>query len=439
MRYGNPHSNQHPINQNQQGMNPQMGNPNYPQGNPQYPQYPNQPMPPQYPNRQFNNPPMQPQYPNYPPQMPPQFPNQYPNQPIPPQYPNQYPPQQFPPQYPNQYPQQIPNQPFPPQYQQNNRSVVNGGRFTSQEQPQQFNQYGNPAVNRYVNPQTQDIDSDSTKAIPFNVKITSSKFRDNEKIKLNTITSEVNTNHIKLVEGVLASACLQENIESLIESAYDVSETETLKPITIRNFITNHSFYRIDINDTINDILKDDVKYLYKASKMAYKEISSVYGICVLEKLDDILTERVNDYIAITSNNSISIDSFISDFNDLLKIIRTEEEDLAEKLIEYLDSFIKDININLNSVDKPTGYTVLTEPVTIVYLDKHILETGLENIGETFVKLERTPSNTFLNSLLNSSYSATAKQEFLLVTIDKTVFKCYVDEDNNAYIRLYTY
>ena len=407
MRYVNPHM-QHP----QQGhmQQPMM---QQPMMNPQMMQPMQQPMMPmgQYPQQQF----MPQQYPQ-------QFPQQYPQQGMMPQQ-----------QYPQQFPQQYPQQGMMPQ--QTNQPTVNTSRFTGQQpQSQQFNT-GPVESSRYqTTQQPQVFEEQETKVVPFTIKPTIHTFPNNEKIKLNTITTEVKSTSVRIIEGSLASDCLQEDIESLIESAY---ESEDGKAITARNFIISHNFYRTNNNDTIKELLSNDVKYLYKAIKTVYKETSDKYSICVYDKLDDLITERINDFIAIHASESISIDSFFTDFNDLLKIIRNTEEDLEDNLLEYLDNFIIDLRNNLNSIDKPEDYTILTEPISMVYLDKHVLETGLEVIDGNFITLEKTPPNVFLHSLVNVVSTMMKKRELLLVTLDRSVFKCYMDEDYNVYIRLY--
>jgi RNAse (barnase) inhibitor barstar len=319
--------------------------------------------------------------------------------------------------------------------QQPQQAVVNTTRFTqsSPTMPQQFTP--NNEGNRYQQPMAQEVVTadESTVPIPYSVKPIVHKFITNEKVKLNTITSEVKESNVKYVQTHIAVDCVQEVIESIIETAY-LEETNNL--ITAHNFIVTHNHYRVDLNEKFATLYNGDIKTAYKLMKVYYKEATDKYQIAALDDLDNILTDRINDFITISSNDSISIDSFTTDFNDLLKVLRNTEEDLEDKVLDYMDEYLNQMKQLTDTVETSISITCINEPIQVAYIDKHVVETGLENVTTRFIKLDETASNVFLNSLGLTVCAKLNTRDFLLVTLDRTVFKCMVDDDSNLFIRI---
>lgn len=321
-------------------------------------------------------------------------------------------------------------QPMPQQ------AVVNTSRFTQSSNPntpQQFTQTNDGSRYQQSTPVEPEVE-ESTVPISFSVKPIVHKFLSNERVKLNTVTSEVKDNNIKALQSHVAVDCVAEVVESIIESAY-LEETNTL--ITAQNFIVGHNFYRTNLTDKLKTLYNGDIKNAYKLLKAAYKESTDKYQINVLDTFDNLMTDHINDFITIGSNDSISIDSFMTDFNDLLKVIRNNEEDLEDKLLDHMDAYLKQFNELTDSVEISENTTVINQPLQVAYIDKHVVETGLENTTTRFIKLEETASNVFLNSLVLGICGKLNTREFLLVTLDRSIFKCMADDDSNVFIRLH--
>jgi hypothetical protein len=403
-----------------------------------------------YANPHPNQPPQQAPVQPYHQQQPQMSPQQFqPQMPMQQQYPQEYP-QQFSPQYPQQFPQQfhlqmpqqfVPQQ-FPQQFQQqpqNPPGMSTTSRFTSS--PATVQQTVNQGLNensRYTNmtnsPPPQD---ESGMPAVFTVKPKTNKMRNNEKFKLLCSTTEVKPTSLICVPNVLATDCLQESLESLIEDAYKEPGN---KAASVRSIIVAHNFYRVDISEQLKQLLSGDVKSLYKGLKTLYKEAPDKYAVCAYECIDDLLTERINDYLAINGKKPVTIDSFYSDFNELLKVLRNDEddlEDLEELLLLYLNAYVKDMSISFENTNKPEVCSTIAEPLSGVYVDKHVLELGIEGLSDSFVKLEDTPPNVFLNSLINVSCKALNTKEFLMATLDRSIYKCAINEAGVSYIRFY--
>lgn len=336
-----------------------------------------------------------------------------------------------------QYPQQYP-QPYGQPTMSQSAVMSNTGRFTASPQgmvpPQQF-----PAEDtsggRYHTPTTREeviAEPVSTKPKSFLVKPMTHKFPNNEKIKLTTTISEVKDVNVRYLDKCIVSDCLEEIVEGLIEDVYH--ETD-VRMVTATHFIITNEFFRTSLHELIASLVSNDVKALYKQIKKAYEDVNDKYSLNLLDSFNQMLTDTVNDFIAVNAENSISIDSFLADYNDLLKVIRNNEVDLEDELIEYMDAYIADLRYSHGAHPGNENSTIITESYSIAYLDKHLLETGLETVGSNFAQVENENINAFITSMIDLICTKLNKSEFLLVTLDKTIFKCMVNKNGQFFIR----
>ena len=313
-----------------------------------------------------------------------------------------------------------------------------------QQYPQQHpQQYGQPqqfpaedtSSGRYQTSTTREVviaEPVSTKPKLFLVKPMTHKFPNNEMIKFTTMINEVKDVNIRYLDKCMASDCLEGVVEGLIEDVYH--ETDS-RMVTATHFIVTNEFYRTSLHELIASLVSNDVKSLYKQIKKAYEDVNDKYSINLLDSFNQMLTDTVNDFVAINAENSISIDSFLTDYNDLLKVIRNNEVDLEDDLIGYMDAYIADFRFNHGEQAGSENSTTITELYSVVYLDKHLLETGLETVGSSFVHVENEIINVFITSLIDLVCTKLNKPEFLLVTLDKTIFKCMTNKKGQFFIR----
>ena len=412
MRYINPHTHQPAVFPGQQPMMPPQ---QYIPG-----QYPQQQMP----QGQF------PQQGMYPQQMPQQYPQgQFPQQ-------GMYP-QPMPPQYPQgQFPQQyIPNQGQFPQ-QQNNQASMGGGRFGQPANPvQTFSTDG--ASDRYqAQPQVTQTTTEvpvATKPVLFTVKPTTHRFLNNEKVVLKTITTELQPTQIKFVEQQMVTDGVDALIESVIENVY---QEEKHSLVTIQSVIVDKAFYNVPtMKETFKELLSDDIKKFYNTLKTKFPDISTKYEMNVISFFMSMITDTINDYLAVNAKISINIDDFYSDFNALLKVLRNSEEDLEDQLMDYLSDMIGATRTSMEVLEQQEKVLRIPEIYTVAYLDRHSLETGLEVLGDSFVMVEDNAANVFLNTLVLNVVTRSKRDNFLLVTADKVVYKCAVSNDSKVHIR----
>jgi len=329
---------------------------------------------------------------------------------------------------PVQYPSGVMNQPGM------NQAVMPQGRFSQPNTAAET--MSQESSNRYQTFQSQqqqtEVVEEVVGTVLFSVKPVLHKFTGNEKFKLNVFTDAVKANNVNFVESHIACDCLEEIVECIIEKAHETPDT---KMVTARNYIVNNIFYKTNMNELIDSFVTGDIKALYKAFKSNYSKLNDKYQINLMNSFNTMLTDAINDFLAVNATNTINIESFHTDFNDLLKVIRNNEEDLEDNLIEYLDKYITEIKVALNSIEKAENTSLIPEPVAVAYLDKHVLETGLDELTNQFVQVEDVVVNVFLNSLASEVVAKVGKQEFILVTMDKSIFKFMVNADKQLFIK----
>lgn len=296
-------------------------------------------------------------------------------------------------------------------------------RYQSFQSPQQAQQQ--------MQEQNQQVE-EPTRPPLFIVTPTTHKFTGNEKFKMGVITEAIKPINVAFEEGYVAFTCLEEAVEGVIEFAYS---TDDVRAVTVRNVIVNNIFYKVELRELITNLLAKDTKNLYKVFKAAYTKTTDKHQINVLNTLNTILTDLINDYMTVNSVAMITIDSFYTDYNDLLKVVNSTEEELEESLVEYLDKIVNDMQVALTNTPAMDKTTQITEPVSVAYLDKLVQETGLDVLGQGFVQLDDSIANNFLKSIAAEVVGKINKQEFLMVTLDKSVFKVMIANSAAVYVK----
>lgn len=283
--------------------------------------------------------------------------------------------------------------------------------------------------------QVQQTEPQSVVSNPmYVVRPKTHQFTTNTKFKLHTITSEFKATSVRYISGPIATETLADCIESLIEDANTGDET---KQLTVRDFLVTTTFYRSEAKALVKQLLETkNIKKLYNQLKEAYATAENKYVINVLDNLDSILTEAVNDYSYTHSKLAAQIDSVFMDFSDLLKLFRDNEFEFEDMLIDYMTKQVQTLEANL-SIDEENPETLLVESHTIAYIDRHELELGMENATNEFKCLEAAPPNLFLNTMAREVVKASGNHQFLLVTLDRSVFKFVVNEEDKVFFKLH--
>lgn len=336
-------------------------------------------------------------------------------------------PQQFPQQFVPQQPMQSPNSPRQFVQHGQNQSIVAPSRFSSTESADASVQ----DAGRFS--QAKEDKQESNKPALFSVKPVVAKFVGNDKLKLNVVTSAINKDtNIMYHDDYIGSDCFEE----IVEYAVELSVENATKPdIVAKRFVVNNMFYRTEMLETIKALTAKDIKVFYKLFKQCYSESNDKHSINVLNFLDNSLTEAINDFLNINATNDISIENFLVDFNDLLKVIRNNEENLEDLLVSYLDDYIFKLHTNIESLELAKEVTCIPESSVMVYVDLHVYELGITALTNRYVQLSDTASNAFLNSLALDVEKNMDRQEFMLVTLNKNIFKFAINRDKNVFVK----
>ena len=335
-------------------------------------------------------------------------------------------------QMPQQFPQQYPQQ-------NNNQAVLGNTRFsggdTQQFQSQQDNgRYHTPSTGR------QEQQTDEPVVIPkqtsFVVKPMTHKIPGCEKLKLTTYTTGFADTNFEYEESYVASDSLASVAEYVLERANDADVAQSYKMLKGQTLMITHTFYSVDLKERLLRWISVGAKALYKLVKSEIlPSLTTRYELVVVNKLDDLLTQAVNDFLAVNAKAEIEIDSFFEDFNDLLRVIRTSQEDLEDALTDVLDDRLGSLHVAIESADTKPNTTIIPELVLVTVLDKHSMETGLEEAQPYFMKVEDTASNIFLRTMAGTVMTKTGKSGFLMMTTDKKMFYFMRSVDNDLFVR----
>lgn len=258
-------------------------------------------------------------------------------------------------------------------------------------------------------------------------------FGNNKKVKLNTFIDEIKSSSIRYInDGLYILNCFEEAINEIIEYSIDKEKADN-KVASVQQFIVTKSFYKTSGQDNFNNIINDsNIKSVYKMLKKEFQETNNKYDINLLNTFDTLLTDYVNDFVKINANIDVSIDSFMSDFNDLLKVIRDNEEDLEDSLTAYMNKIIVDIKENIDiatkanenvNEDEHLPVVYLPESCSVCYVDKFSYELGIEDAPDMFALVEDIIPNKFITSLSNEIFDKLKCNNFYLVTIDRFIVK----------------
>lgn len=254
-------------------------------------------------------------------------------------------------------------------------------------------------------------------------------FEHNDNFKIITYIENISDNQIFVPDRLLLVDCFAEAVEGVIE----IVNKESTKLVTMINFIIANNFYKVTKQDELKKQLELDIRKIYKQLKSLYKSLTDKHDINMFNMFDTILTNKINDYLAVNAKNEISIDCFMTDFNELLKIIRNTEDELEDDFLEYMNKFIKELKVNS---DLTSNETVINESGVLVYMDKFLIELGLNTlIPGVWMKVKKDPANVLLTSLSFHVSNELSGTEFYLVTLDKEIVFFKQSEENELWLK----
>ncbi len=277
----------------------------------------------------------------------------------------------------------------------------------------------------------------------FSITVTKGiKFNGNNKVTLTTFCDEVKANQIyEQKDKLTLTDCFEEAVESCIDHAHDEGVN---KLISVGHYLVENSFYKAADQAKFNELILDnDIKNMYKAVKAAWPTLTNKYDIHMLDAFDTIMTDTINDFIAVNSPVEVHIDSFMADFNELLKFLRNledTEEDLEDELINYMNAFITQVKNSLNDlggIDQQEGkkVTYVPEKHVISFVDKYSHELGVLEAPTKLTKIEDNLINVFIMSAAKTILSKQKTFTFYMVTIDKIVLQFAMALNGDIFIK----
>jgi len=250
----------------------------------------------------------------------------------------------------------------------------------------------------------------------------------------NSFISEIKPNNIvKLNDNIINTDCFEEVIETIIE---ETNKQSTIPFISYQNFILSNNLYNVSFKEKIKEIFsQSNVKYIYKDLKNLYKEINNNYDYYAFNFINELLTSYINEFLQIIFyEENISIDSFIEDFNELLKYIRNNTEEIEDELINYLNNKFIQINEINDIIKNEDNKLIISEMYEIVYLNRLEEEFGLEVLSNNkYINIPNVPPNEFILSLVKVMKEKYNINEFYIVTLNRKIFKLF-NYNNKIYI-----
>ncbi|QXN70465.1 hypothetical protein AGENTSMITH_61 [Bacillus phage vB_BspM_AgentSmith] len=251
--------------------------------------------------------------------------------------------------------------------------------------------------------------------------------------------TEKDMNATSLDEPYIMEESLPAIHSFLTEKVYD--EEFDVKPVNVFAALHRTVFVDKTLVEIIDIHFNKLIEQFYKEFRKLFDSTETRYSYAVLEYIDDRLTVETNEYLSINSKAGVTIDSFVADFNDLIKLLAENDEKLNESYIEHMSEFLEDFRAGKDlvaevekDIPKEDKQTSVSEVVVVAYLDRHVLETGLDEVGTELTRIEKHPSNLFLLSIVELVGEKDALT-FNLMTMDGCIFYVTHSEQGEVYIK----
>lgn len=219
-------------------------------------------------------------------------------------------------------------------------------------------------------------------------------------------------------------------------------------------FNVEDQYHRLDFNQEIYDLLTEPtVKGLVFKLTEHFRKVNNKDVLIVLTRLNEYLTQRINDLLLINSPGVLVIDSFKDDYFELINVLQNNKQN---SLLDIIEGFFENIQNTTTKYiladDTPEELmTMIPQLVTMTAIDAIAREARIEHLvsGVTLL-VEDSNTTKYLYSVMKM-----VKENFItipddkltendvdkrfnkhyLVTLDKRVFEMAWSEINgSAYI-----
>lgn len=351
-------------------------------------QYP-QPMAPAYPQQ-----PMQPQYPVY----------QAPNQPS---------------QMPSYAPQNVPQ---PTVYPNPNQRPAN--RFGGNGQPVEDTRSTQVSTQQpqHATPVQQPPQGDTSMQLVSNKTSIRKNILSAPSFKIATRTTNFNEVNAVKFEDLIVSDCLDELVEAAIEKTVNHDRSPAA---LIAVAVLEMNYHKANQKKFADDLFQPDIKAIYKAFKTHLASVNNRYDLVYLSAINDYLTELVNDTLYPILDTYPMVDSFMEDFNDLLRQVRNScSAEVEDLLIENVNAVLERTQMNFSIIDKinevPAEEGEVSEPV----IQRALIPIPVQVICLNYLGVELGNQANLARMLSGLTDMITSPVAYVC-TIDKTVYKAF--------------
>lgn len=221
-------------------------------------------------------------------------------------------------------------------------------------------------------------------------------------------------------ESSLVGGSLQEVITTLISIAHGPDKNQT---VWHQSGIVLNEFYDTSVKTFEDDLFQSDPSAVHKVVINRLKQVKTRADLVYFEKYNKWLTEAINSFLESNMKEKVSIDSFSTDFVDLVNHISDNSPLVCKALLGMLGEMLEQAKIDVTAVRCETddggpvlsnNSAVVPERVSLVYIKLLAVEMG-DNGTEEGVKTA--------SLLMDSIIKLTEEDMFYMITMDRKVYK----------------
>lgn len=227
----------------------------------------------------------------------------------------------------------------------------------------------------------------------------------------------------------LVGATLESLASEVIEDAH-AKDTEHL--VWIQSGAVVQKFYKTSLVDKEAELYQTDIEKVYRAVKKIAPTINSRDDFVYFQAYNKWLTNAINTFLSIHMKDT-SIDSFFDDFNDLIKFLIVDYDQLREQLVEHMTGILEGMVCDVKELravsdESPVpviskDQSIISEHLTIVYIKIFSGEIG-DDGSAAGLKVA--------NKVIESIKALTGTSDFVLITLDRRFYRVTVMKDGEA-------
>lgn len=312
---------------------------------------------------------------------------------------------------------------------------LDGGRFNTSPSKQNEAYLENQSLEDYV--ETESPENETLQE--FTVDLEPIRFRGNKSKAIRVRENPFVPGDLLTVTHSVHGSSLDEVIDQMCTAVEESEEGHYVCEAEADVFDTRMT---TELTPYIEKMFDHDSRNLYRVMKDLFKRSQDVNELLMLDRLSDQLTNKLNDFLKICIRDQIvTIDSFIEDYNDLLKGVdaRWGEEvldSIESKMNVETETIKKAITLGKSLDDKTTKENLCIYNVDrVVYYHGHRYTLGLKEVDEMVV-LTDDSNNNFLLSLMDVILDEEDRCSFVLVTKERFKYEFFRNEQGENFVKL---